>query len=172
MGKWKVNFLLKCLHGARPGSLHPCLWWYRKTCFRSYYLCLLAWWCTPGKIWASTRMSVVYPAFYASSSASCYPVSSRETLWAPRGMAMCQLSVQLLLAYRRLFLKMQVMNVWRCEWVLSESGTIRPMFIHSFIIRLFVKICKTPPADTAATGGYKKFKKYVSIFHLCLQFSV
>jgi len=32
---------------------------------------------------------------------------------------------------------------------------------RQFIIRLFVKICKTPPADTAATGGYKKFKKYL-----------
>lgn len=112
MGKWKVNFLLKCLHGARPGSLHPCLWWYRKTCFRSYYLCLLAWWCTPGKIWASTRMSVVYPAFYASSSASCYPVSSQETLWNRRVMAMCQLFAQYLLAPRRSFLKMQVMTIW------------------------------------------------------------
>src|SRR6218665_2028215 len=36
--------------------------------------------------------------------------------------------------------------------------------IHSFIIRLFVKICKTPPADTAATGGYKKFKKYLYVY--------
>ena len=41
-------------------------------------------------------------------------------------------------------------------------------FIHSFIhsiFILFVKIYKTnPPADTAATGGYKKFKKYLYVY--------
>ena len=47
--------------------------------------------------------------------------------------------------------------IWSKPCITSHSRVVP---VHSFIIRLFVKICKTPPADTAATGGYKKFKKY------------
>jgi len=49
-----------------------------------------------------------------------------------------------------------------------RRATLLILVIEQFIIRLFVKICKTPPADT--DGGvlhiYKKFKKY--LYNVCL----